>query len=309
MKLYDLPNTAESSGNFSNDLDKWNTIQLRLLPYKFQKYRHFPRYRYGSNKSRLNEWKVYDAEEIKNFHGDQWRFWVDWYERALAGKPQDWDLVEKLVFQDDDFWDGNDYEVNERIKALVADHNQSKLNDTERAKQNSPNAEFVRVLNGRFVTETVIEIDKNFYEQAIERALDAIAEMHGIPVGDNIKGIFDAELERLAQYLERLSDKPLRIYEELMRIVVRVDEKIGYNGLADGRVDDFRTKLDNSALDILTHDDQVKSAVRARAAARFDRMTGPEQEHYLALMDYLAAHSEPGSGNRNARRCGDRHQS
>ena len=206
-------------------------------------------------------------EEIKNFHGDEWRFWVDWYERALAGKPQDWDLVEKLVFQDDDFWDGNDYEVNERIKALVADHNQSKLNDTERAKQNSPNAEFVRVLNGRFVTETIIEIDKNFYEQAIERALDAIAEMQGIPVGDNIKGIFDAELERLEQYLGRLSDKPLRIYEELMRIVVRVDEKIEYNGLADGRVDDFRTKWDNSALDILTHDDQVKSAVRARAAA------------------------------------------
>ena len=105
--------------------------------------------------------------------------------------------------------------------------------------------------------------------------------MQGIPVGDNIKGIFDAELERLEQYLGRLSDKPLRIYEELMRIVVRVDEKIEYNGLADGRVDDFRTKLDNSALDILTHDDQVKSAVRARAAARFDRMTGPEQEHYL----------------------------
>ena len=79
-----------------------------------------------------------------------------------------------------------------------------------------------------------------------------------------------------------------------MRIVIRVDEKIEYNDLADGRVDDFRTKLDNSALDILTHDDQVKSAVRARAAARFDRMTGPEQEHYLFLMDYLAAHSEPG---------------
>ena len=48
------------------------------------------------------------------------------------------------------------------------------------------------------------------------------------------------------------------------------------------------------ALDILTHDDQVRRAVRARAAARFDRMTAQEQEHYKALMEYLAVHSEPG---------------
>ena len=48
-----------------------------------------------------------------------WQFWINWYERALAGEPQPWPLLLEIAIQEDDFWQGSDDEVMARINEIV----------------------------------------------------------------------------------------------------------------------------------------------------------------------------------------------
>ena len=48
-----------------------------------------------------------------------WSFWLDWYQRALEGRPQNWPLLLEVAIQDNAFWEGSDAEVNARIAEIV----------------------------------------------------------------------------------------------------------------------------------------------------------------------------------------------
>lgn len=51
-----------------------------------------------------------------------YEFWIDWYERALAGEPQPWRLLSEIALQEDAFWQGTDDEVMARINKIVEDY-------------------------------------------------------------------------------------------------------------------------------------------------------------------------------------------
>jgi len=51
-----------------------------------------------------------------------WRFWVDWYDKALNGEAQDWDLLTKVALIPSEDWNkGADY-VNAVIAQIVEQH-------------------------------------------------------------------------------------------------------------------------------------------------------------------------------------------
>lgn len=51
-----------------------------------------------------------------------WRFWIDWYERALTGQPQDWALLEKIALIDPKDWDKGEDHVNALILQIIRNH-------------------------------------------------------------------------------------------------------------------------------------------------------------------------------------------
>lgn len=51
-----------------------------------------------------------------------WRFWIDWYDRALTGQPQDWKLLEKVALIDPKDWDEGEDHVNALIQQIIRDH-------------------------------------------------------------------------------------------------------------------------------------------------------------------------------------------
>lgn len=51
-----------------------------------------------------------------------WRFWIDWYDRALTGQPQDWKLLEKVALIDPKDWDKGEDHVNALIQKIIRDH-------------------------------------------------------------------------------------------------------------------------------------------------------------------------------------------
>ncbi|MBN2760604.1 MAG: hypothetical protein JXQ79_08900 [Rhodobacteraceae bacterium] len=54
--------------------------------------------------------------------GEGWRFWVEWYENALYGRPQDYDLLTKIALIDPADWDKGADHVNALIQRIVAEH-------------------------------------------------------------------------------------------------------------------------------------------------------------------------------------------
>lgn len=51
-----------------------------------------------------------------------WRFWIDWYGRALTGQPQDWKLLEKVALIDPKDWKKGADHVNALILQIIRDH-------------------------------------------------------------------------------------------------------------------------------------------------------------------------------------------
>lgn len=59
--------------------------------------------------------------------GAGWQFWVDWYDKALTGNPQDWDLLEKIALMPETDWGDEDKNtpadtVNARIARIIEQH-------------------------------------------------------------------------------------------------------------------------------------------------------------------------------------------
>ena len=57
--------------------------------------------------------------------GDGWRFWVDWYDNALQGRAQDYDLLTKIALIEPTDWDKGADHVNALIAEIIAQHNKS----------------------------------------------------------------------------------------------------------------------------------------------------------------------------------------
>jgi hypothetical protein len=220
--------------------------------------------------------------------GNGWAFWLDWYDRARLGKPQNWPLLLEIAIQKDDFWTGEDSEINARVAALAEKYAIAASDVGETIRLTNVNNE------DRFESVPDSNLPADVFTDAIERARDAVDELRAAHNHSSASRVLDEELSRIERYLERYPDRPMRLYEVLMRTLRRVAAKKERGQLeADDLLDDFVVEIENSALDILQNDPKVKDAIRLRAAVKFDRLSPEEQDHFRGLMDFLAGKSVP----------------
>lgn len=60
------------------------------------------------------------ANDLSAAPADQgWRFWIDWYERALTGQPQDWPLLKQVAEIDETHWRAGPAAVWAQIQELL----------------------------------------------------------------------------------------------------------------------------------------------------------------------------------------------
>ena len=163
------------------------------------------------------------------------------------------------------------------------------------AMNNSPYGEEVVLgRDGRFVIDRVEVGGESSFLIAKQRVENVIAEFMEVDKRNNFFSSLETELVRLAAILDEHAKWPLGIYEGLIQAVRNIDKKVVDGTLPeeDARVVSLRTRLENAASDILQNDSQVQDTVRFRASMKFEAMSAAEQDHYLALMEFLAENSE-----------------
>lgn len=217
-----------------------------------------------------------------------WSFWLDWYMRMLEGRPQNWPLLLEIAIQERAFWDGSDAVVNARIADLVEKYAIAASEVGESIQLTQIDGE------DRFESVPKSDLPADMFTDAIERTRDAVEEVRAAHNYSSASRVLDEELTRIERYLERYADRPMRLYEVLMRTLRRVADKRERGALElDELLNDFVVEIENSALDILQNDQNVKDAIRLRASVKFDRLSAEEQEHFRGLMEFLAGKSVP----------------
>jgi hypothetical protein len=72
-------------------------------------------------------------------HKEDWHFWVEWYDNALYGRPQDTNILTKIALINQSDWDKSPEHINALIQQIVAAHKPKpkpelpKLTDVERS--------------------------------------------------------------------------------------------------------------------------------------------------------------------------------
>ena len=228
----------------------------------------------------LPEWIQAYVRRLANT--PEWFFWLDWYEGLLEGREQNWPLLLEIAAQDNGFWQASDSEVNARIAEIVERHALSVSYAARRVVVNEP----TKLLRA----EVVSDIEPGFFLIVLGRLGDAVDEMRAAPSFTNQYTAMEPELRRIEDYLKRHPDKPLRIYEIAERTVRLIDLKIKDGQLPenDPILEDFKTEVDNSGLDILHGDREVAEVIRKRSTGRFDRLDRQQKEHYRAITPKIA---------------------
>lgn len=202
-----------------------------------------------------------------------WDFWIDWYQRALDGRPQDLPLLEKIAFQKEDFWDGTDGEVNQRIAQIVEEHRSdgpitSLSQRIEQAIELTPNGERIEVNpeTGKLlaISESALPSDTAEYAaRKIERALAVFAGETS-----NQYSALAPELELLRAALDVDPIHPVELFDACASAANRVRMRCESGSLPepdqDPLIADFLTQIRNAGADIFAHDHRTQQMVAAR---------------------------------------------
>lgn len=196
--------------------------------------------------------------------GDGWRFWVEWYDNALQGRPQDYDLLTKIALIDPEDWDkGADH-----VNALIADIRVKHLAETRPLGEDAidQGADGVWHRAGRS------EIDRDILQDACDSVRDEIARLRDKLQGarGNMFTALVADLDLLDERLARYPDRPLRLHDTFLRVQGHIARKLESRELPDDDlVRDLSSVLGNAALDMCNSCQKTQEVVKARIKVRF----------------------------------------
>jgi len=185
--------TAEAAASISAAITGWKAVQDDCVA--LDSGRSLERMPLWSGPNPLQgDWeRMRDALEAG---GQGWGFWIDWYEKALAGAPQDWaGLLTEIALLPAEDWDKGADHVNALIAGLQLKH----------AVKNTPNAEVVsfNASTGKLRVDPISEMPRDHLAEAVEK-LEGVLGLFEFEQdrGNQFRPI-EAEWEIIAQAVER----------------------------------------------------------------------------------------------------------
>ncbi|MEL6523597.1 MAG: hypothetical protein AAFQ66_21660 [Pseudomonadota bacterium] len=185
-----------------------------------------------------------------------WSFWIDWYQRALDGTEDRWDMLRDIALIPDDIWSGDLSTLTEQINDVQLKH----------AVARTPNAETVSIND----QTTLLRVDP-LSEMPTDYLSEAIAKLQ------NVTGLFDFERGGSNQYtgietewriirdaVEKEQSRPRMLHSACFRVMRRMNIRIE-NGECpapdkDADIADFLATVTDVAADLMDRDPNVRDA-------------------------------------------------
>lgn len=219
--------------------------------------------------------------------GPGWHFWVDWYERALNGQPQDWDLLTKIALIDPEDWDkGADH-----VNALIADIRVKHLAETRPLGEDAID----KGADGLWHRVGRPDIDRDILQDACDRVAETVKRIRkSMKQGQrNALTALTDDLKLLEGVLRRYRDRPLRLHDTFLQVQRHIARDHASGELPDDHlVDDLRIDLGTAALDMRNACPMTAQVVAARASARFGALDERERTAIVQLAEAAASLSD-----------------
>ncbi|SUZ32202.1 hypothetical protein ROE7235_01956 [Roseibaca ekhonensis] len=219
--------------------------------------------------------------------GEAWRFWVEWYENALYGRPQDYDLLTTIALIDPADWDKGADHVNALIAKIWLEH----IAETRPLGED----EIDIGPDGLWHRTGKSDIDGDIFQDAVESVQDEIANLRSKLQGPqgNMFTALVSDLDLLDQRIARHPDRPLRLHDVFIRVQGHIARNLQSGELPDDDcVRDLSSVLGNAALDMCNAFDKTKSVVQKRIAVRFDEADEQTRDDLKLIADGAAQISD-----------------
>ncbi|NBB96727.1 MAG: hypothetical protein GVY34_00925 [Alphaproteobacteria bacterium] len=177
-----------------------------------------------------------------------WRFWVEWYENALYGRPQDYDLLTKIALIDPADWDKGADHVNALIQQIVAEHKPASRTTNDKVAEIASDR-LIRAAIGNFTFDAMAKVmqivpfaeDIRFMRDpaALQRVMDDVGAIH-----DQLQ-TFQSAMERRAQTQGSAGD----IAAYLKSILEEFERGQGQGELRVGNIIEYGSILQHYCLD------------------------------------------------------------
>lgn len=187
-------------------------------------------------------------------------FWIDWYQRLLDGRPQDWDLLRKVTLIDHETWHQGRDDLATAIGTIHQDH---ALNATRNGEEVRLNPETGRL---RLVPASDLPEDRaDYVRRKIIKAANIFDEQ-----GGQAYGALAADLNMLRRTVADAGNLPVELYDACSSALRRLDVRIAGGECPstgqDALIGDYRDRLRDAAMDILGSDPEAQEVLKRRAA-------------------------------------------
>ncbi|MBC6408526.1 MAG: hypothetical protein GDA40_10680 [Rhodobacteraceae bacterium] len=213
-------------------------------------------------------------------------FWVRWYEGLLQGRPMDPALVRDIALIAPDDWDRGPTHIAEKIAGIELDTIRRATPLAEQVEW-VPETERIRIV-------PIPMGNRHLYDTVLDKLRDALDDIRPDGRLSNSHAALAPTLDRLARRLETHADNPQRMHDAMATAFSEVRKLIESNEIADDiEVGVFMRTLDENVLDIQGAMPEVRDAVKARAALRFQQLPEEERKTLTEVGKAIGPHLEP----------------
>ena len=235
--------------------------------------------------NRENPFEEIWREIVSEVKGSEWAFWIKWYEDALQGRPQNWQMLEQIALIDPKIWEAGAEAVAKRIAEIELEH----------AVLATPNAEDIQINEaGKYEAVARSSLPSRTLQDANDRIGDVIRQIRAAQAASNQYSALSPEADLLEDVQTRYGENALRLHEVCFKVIRHVGGYVSDGVLPenDNLIGDVTGDLQNTADDIYNFDGEAKKAIDARARLRFGKLSDDDKARILALTEAVAVQSE-----------------
>lgn len=192
-------------------------------------------------------------------------FWIDWYQRALDGRPQNWSLLRDIALIDDALWKQGGEALDDAIEELRRQHGFDLTANAERIEPN-PDTGLLRLVPDSRLPEGIAAYARRKIIKATEVFDDYTGQAYGA---------LDPDLAMLRRAVADAGNLPIELLDACAaatrRLAIRIDNGDCPSATQDPLIADYQSRLREAGADILASDPEAQKVLARRATLDGDQ--------------------------------------